>query len=167
MKKGIIVSCGIVASLILSGCGDSQNSSSLDKTTKSQTGKTAQPIKVQNRELQTKVKIQKPTSSPLKTTSSSDLKVLTPSQISRRSNPDYNCNTSGIITASTLTKWIDNWKENRPKGVDGRLIILQAGVTRFDDNKTFLPHNDKDVLTYAIPGVGSCDPSYTRYDGMS
>ena len=92
---------------------------------------------------------------------------LSPDKISMKSEKSYDDNSYGVITASTLTKWLDNWKENRPSSVEGRLIVLQAGAVSFDQNRTFLPHNDSDVLVYAIPGGGSCDPSYMRFDGIS
>ena len=95
------------------------------------------------------------------------VEVMNINDISMKSSKDYNDNNHGVITESTLTKWLDNWKENRPDGVDGRLIVLQAGTVPFDQNRTFLPHNDKDVFVYGIPGGGACDPSYMRHDGIS
>ena len=71
---------------------------------------------------------------------------------------------SGIISAETLTKYIDNWKENRPEGVTGRLIIIQAGAT---SSGKFIKSNGTDVLTYQIPAGGACDPSYMRHDGIA
>jgi 3-mercaptopyruvate sulfurtransferase SseA len=93
--------------------------------------------------------------------------VLEPKAISFKSDRDYNNNSYGVITASTLTKWLDDWKTNKPAGVEGRLVVLQAGTVSFDQNRTFLPHNDSDVLVYGIPGGGACDPSYKRFDGIS
>jgi len=79
--------------------------------------------------------------------------------------PDnYDDKKSGIITAKTLVSYIENWKANKPKGTDGRLIIVQAGAT---SSGKFLSHNDKDVVVYQIPAGGSCDPSYRRHDGMT
>jgi 3-mercaptopyruvate sulfurtransferase SseA len=79
--------------------------------------------------------------------------------------PDsYDAKTSGIISAKTLASYIEDWENNRPDGVTGRLIIFQAGAT--SDNK-FLKHDDKNVLVYQIPEGGACDPSYMRHDGMS
>ncbi len=93
--------------------------------------------------------------------------VLEPKAISFKSDRDYNNNEYGVISASTLTKWLDDWKNNKPAGIDGRLVVLQAGTVSFDQNRTFLPHNDTDVLVYGIPGGGACDPTYLRYDGIS
>jgi len=98
---------------------------------------------------------------------SSNVKVYTPKEISMKSNRDYKDNTYGVITAETLSKWINDWNNTKPEGVEGRLVVLQAGAVGFDNNATFLPHNDQNVFVYAIPGGGSCDPSYMRYDGFS
>lgn len=95
------------------------------------------------------------------------VKIYTPAEISMKSNRDYNQNTYGVITAQTLNKWINDWEHNKPAGVDGRLVVLQAGRVGFDNNATFLPHNDRDVFVYGIPGGGACDPSYMRHDGYS
>ena len=98
---------------------------------------------------------------------STSVVVQKPDEISMKSARSYDENSYGVITASTLTKWLDNWKENRPDSAKGRLIVLQAGKVPFDQNKSYLPHNDTDVLVYGIPGGGACDPSYMRFDGIS
>ncbi len=95
------------------------------------------------------------------------VRVYSPAEISMKSNRDYNDNTYGVITAQTLTKWLDDWEHNKPAGVEGRLVVLQAGTVGFENNATFLPHNDQDVFVYGIPGGGACDPSYVRFDGFS
>jgi len=77
---------------------------------------------------------------------------------------NYDDKKSGIISAKTLVSYIENWKENKPKGTEGRLIIVQAGATSSDK---FLSHDDKNVVVYQIPAGGSCDPSYRRHDGMT
>jgi len=77
---------------------------------------------------------------------------------------NYDQRESGIISAKTLASYIENWKENRPKGVKGKLVVFQAGAT--SDGK-FLQHNDSDVMVYQIPAGGACDPSYMRHDGIS
>jgi hypothetical protein len=69
---------------------------------------------------------------------------------------NYDDSKAGIITAKTLSSYISNWKENRPKGTTGRLIIVQAGAT---SSGKFLKHDDKDVAVYEIPAGGACDPS--------
>jgi len=71
---------------------------------------------------------------------------------------------SGIISANRLSKYIDNWSENRPQGVTGRLVIIQAGAT---SNGKVLKNDGENVLTYKIPAGGACDPSYMRHDGVA
>ena len=161
MKKYLGLSISIV--LALSGCGGSDSSSKIETATKALKSETITTKSVQTKTANESKEIKIPTTS----TVIKSAKVYQPKDISRKSNPDYNCNTSGVITSSTLTKWLDNWSENKPEGVDGRLIVVQAGKTRFDHNRSYLPHNDKDVLVYAIPGAGSCDPSYKRFDGTT
>jgi hypothetical protein len=53
--------------------------------------------------------------------------VNTPQEIAQASADDYNENLNGLITASTLKRWIADWNTNRPAGV-GKLIIFQATV---------------------------------------
>ncbi len=90
--------------------------------------------------------------------------VTTPETTSNTLPADYEKSTSGIISASTLTKFIDDWQNNKPANVEGRLVIIQAGAT---SNGKFLKSNGDDVVTYQIPAGGSCDPSYMRHDGVS
>ena len=71
---------------------------------------------------------------------------------------------SGVISAGTLSKYIEDWSTNRPKEATGRLIIIQAGAT---SKGKFLKANGNDVLTYQIPAGGACDPSYMRHDGVA
>jgi len=71
---------------------------------------------------------------------------------------------SGIITATTLSQYIENWSTNKPKEVTGRLVIIQAGAT---SSGKFIKSNGEDVFTYQIPAGGACDPSYMRHDGVA
>ena len=79
--------------------------------------------------------------------------------------PDnYDAKSAGIISAKTLAHYMDDWENNRPANVTGRLIIFQAGDT--SDHK-FLQHDDKNILVFQIPEGGACDPSYMRHDGIA
>ncbi|PJZ47609.1 sulfurtransferase, partial [Leptospira saintgironsiae] len=53
------------------------------------------------------------------------VQVFETSQLLSVSNDDYNSNTYGLITASTLESWRSNWASNRPSAISGRLIIFQ------------------------------------------
>jgi len=71
---------------------------------------------------------------------------------------------SGLITAETLTSYIDDWKNNKPANVAGRLVIIQAGEA---SGGKFIKSVGSDVVTYKIPAGGACDPSYMRHDGVA
>jgi len=77
---------------------------------------------------------------------------------------NYEKSISGVISANKLSQYIENWSVNKPKGVTGRLVIIQAGAT---SNGKFLKANGEDVVTYKIPAGGACDPSYMRHDGVA
>jgi 3-mercaptopyruvate sulfurtransferase SseA len=164
MQKKVGLSIVTIATaLYFSGCGSSGDGSS---QTKNKTD-------IQPKSLQLKASSSMPQNSlqdakaNLKKCDDTGVKVYSPHEISMKSNCDYADNEHGVITTKRLKSWIENWQKNRPKGVKGRLIILQAGKISFENNASYLPHNDKDVLVYAIPGGGACDPSYTRFDGIS
>ena len=94
--------------------------------------------------------------------------ILTEKDISLKSAKSYDDNSYGVIGTTVLAGWLDDWQANKPAKTEGRLIVLQAGATSFDNNATqYLKHNDTDVLVYGIPAGGACDPSYMRFDGIS
>lgn len=72
-----------------------------------------------------------------------------PAQIAQVSADDYNDNVNGLITGQTLQHWIDDWENNRPAGVNGRLIILQVS-TGPAEREYITPKPMEGVLTYRI-----------------
>ncbi|TGM05163.1 sulfurtransferase [Leptospira jelokensis] len=56
------------------------------------------------------------------------MKVNTASDLVNESNDDYNQNNWGLITASTLNRFISDWQANKPSHITGNLIILQTDV---------------------------------------
>jgi len=52
--------------------------------------------------------------------------INSPAQIAQESADDYNANENGLITGATLKRWKDDWLNERPAGVTGELVILQA-----------------------------------------
>ena len=46
--------------------------------------------------------------------------------IPQESADNYDDNVNGLITGNTLKGWIDDWTANRPEGITGKLVILQA-----------------------------------------
>ncbi|EMK00979.1 MULTISPECIES: sulfurtransferase [unclassified Leptospira] len=53
------------------------------------------------------------------------VQVFGTSQLLSVSDDDYNNNSYGLITASTLEFWRSNWAANHPSVISGRLIIFQ------------------------------------------
>ncbi len=77
------------------------------------------------------------------------IRVNSASEITQISDANYDNNVNGLVTGATLQNWIDDWQNNRPAGITGRLIILQinngpAGT------QYITPKPDQGVLTYSI-----------------
>src|SRR5690554_4301546 len=53
---------------------------------------------------------------------------------------------NGLVTYKTLKGWLDNWDENKPAGIGGKLVIIQqqAGDTGFQ----FIKPNNENTFTY-------------------
>ncbi|MDF3818869.1 rhodanese [Leptospira sp. 96542] len=56
------------------------------------------------------------------------VKVNSAAELAHESNDDYNLNEYGLITPSTLGRWVSNWPANKPRGINGKLVILQNGT---------------------------------------
>ncbi|NPA61774.1 MAG: hypothetical protein GXO06_05770 [Epsilonproteobacteria bacterium] len=96
--------------------------------------------------------------------SSSSGSTITDSGGDTELSDSYKDSKYGIIDYKRLTEYIDDWANSRPEGVDGKLIIIQAGKS---SSGKVLKSNGKDVFTYLIPAGGACNPSYMRFDGLS
>src|SRR5690554_8116008 len=74
------------------------------------------------------------------------IKVNTPAQITNVSKDNYDDNVNGLITHKTLKGWLDNWEANKPKGINGKLVIIQQrkGLT----DAEFINPNNKSTFTY-------------------
>ena len=57
-----------------------------------------------------------------------NIPVNTPAAIAQESADDYEPNVNGLITASTLKRWKDDWANQRPAGITGKLVILQVSA---------------------------------------
>jgi len=62
---------------------------------------------------------------------------------------NYDDNVNGLITGNTLKRWIDNWDANRPAGITGRLVVLQASTGEAGYE---LIASTANVSTYLIDG---------------
>lgn len=78
------------------------------------------------------------------------IKVNAPAQITNMSKDNYDDNVNGLITHKTLKGWLDNWDANKPKGINGKLVIIQQGEGPADAN--FIKPNNKDTFTYVDSG---------------
>jgi len=87
--------------------------------------------------------------------------VHSAAQIAQESDADYNNNVNGLITGATLKNWMTNWAANRPAGITGKLVILQAaagpGVVQY------VKPDGVDVFTYLSP---SSEWIQTRSNGV-
>lgn len=81
--------------------------------------------------------------------------INTPAQIAQESDDNYNNNVNGLITGATLKTWIDDWENNKPAGVEGRLVILDVapinlGNATNPDYRYITPKPQEGVLSYGI-----------------
>lgn len=75
--------------------------------------------------------------------------VNTPAQIAQASADDYDDNINGLISGATLKRWKDDWMNQRPAGITGKLVILQ--LTAGPGGAEYLKPNGTNVFTYLSP----------------
>lgn len=84
------------------------------------------------------------------TTSATALSVSTPAAIAIESDSNYDNNVYGLITGATLKRWKDDWANQRPAGVTGKLVILQ--VSTGEAGYEYFKPNNLSVFTYLAAG---------------
>jgi len=94
-------------------------------------------------------------------TPASQITVNSPARIAQESAADYNSNVNGLITGATLKRWKDDWTNQRPAGITGKLIILQ--VTTGQAAAEFVKPVGSNVVTYLSP---SSEWVQTRSNGV-
>lgn len=84
----------------------------------------------------------------------------TPAEIAQASAEAYDDNVNGLITGATLRRWIGNWERERPPGITGKLVILQAahGPQGF----RYIRPDNVNVFTYVESGWRE-----TRFNGVT
>jgi 3-mercaptopyruvate sulfurtransferase SseA len=111
-----------------------------------------------------------------------NIPVNTPAAIAQESDDNYDLNVNGLITESTLKRWKDDWLNQRPAGITGKLVILQvsagpAPVAAVEDDPLttdietkaavpgaeYIKDNGINVFTYLSP---SSDWVQTRSNGV-
>lgn len=95
-----------------------------------------------------------------------------PADITNVSADDYNNNVNGLITGKTLKRWKDDWLNQRPAGITGKLVILQvtAGETvstgtppAITGQYSYFQSNNLNVFTYL---AASAEWVKTRSNGV-
>lgn len=78
--------------------------------------------------------------------------VHSPADITDVSATDYNTNVNGLITGATLKRWKDDWINQRPAGITGKLVILEvtAGETGYET--IVPPAGSLNVFSYLAAG---------------
>lgn len=89
------------------------------------------------------------------------IKVNTPADLTSESASDYNSNVYGLITGATLKRWKDDWLNQRPAGIAGKLVILQ--VTAGETGYAYFQSNNLNVFTYL---AASAEWVMTRSNGV-
>lgn len=87
--------------------------------------------------------------------------INSPEQIAQESDANYDNNANGIITGTTLKRWITNWSANRPAGITGKLVIIQ--VTAGPAGAEYIKGDGTNVVTYLAP---SAEWIQTRVNGV-
>lgn len=92
-----------------------------------------------------------------------NLEVKTPAQLIARSAADIDENQSGLVSAATVKAWVDDWEQNRPENIEGRLFIMQFGTAMSgDDPNKYIKSIGETVITLDGSGI-----SGLRNDGVS
>lgn len=73
-----------------------------------------------------------------------------PADITNVSAGNYDDNVNGLITGATLKRWKDDWINQRPSGITGKLVILE--VTTGEVNAAAVPPYN---YAYIVPPAGS------------
>lgn len=87
--------------------------------------------------------------------------INTPAQIAQVSADDYDQNINGLISGATLKRWKDDWINQRPAGITGKLVILQ--VSAGPAGAEYVKPNGTNVFTYLSP---SSEWIQTRSNGV-
>ena len=98
------------------------------------------------------------------------IRISSAADIAQTSADDYNDNVSGVITGATLKRWKDDWLNERPAGITGKLVILQvsdgsnpAVLPPAPNPALYVKPNGTNVVTYLAP---SAEWVQTRSNGV-
>lgn len=93
------------------------------------------------------------------------VKVQTPADLTNVSAENVDDNQSGLVSANTVYNWVNDWENNRPEHITGRLVIIQVGTAMSGESPyKYIKHNGDSVMTF---DSSCCNFSETRNDGVS
>ncbi|WP_167884116.1 sulfurtransferase [Leptospira idonii] len=93
------------------------------------------------------------------------LKVNTAEELASESADNYADNRYGLITASTLERWVNNWDTEKPEGISRKLVILQI-QTGGTASGRYVPQNtQKGVYTFLVTDA-TTSFAQTRNNGL-
>lgn len=93
-----------------------------------------------------------------------ELRVSTIEELTDKSAPDYGDNEHGIISGGRLKRWINDWENERPDGIEGRLVIIQVVPSNVTTSLHLTPKPDSGVVTHLI---NSSEFNVARNNGLS
>jgi 3-mercaptopyruvate sulfurtransferase SseA len=79
--------------------------------------------------------------------------VATAADLPDRSAPDYGDNHHGVISGGRLAHWYSNWAQNRPTGIEGRLILLQLVPPGVTSSLVPIAKEQDGVFVYLVPAA--------------
>lgn len=88
-------------------------------------------------------------------------KSNSPAEIATASAANYDDNVSGLITGKTLKRWKDDWTNQRPAGITGKLVILQ--VTPGEAGFEYIKTNGQNAFSYL---AATAEWTMTRSNGV-
>jgi 3-mercaptopyruvate sulfurtransferase SseA len=74
--------------------------------------------------------------------------INSPAEIAQESADNYDNNNNGLITGATLKRWKDDWLNERPAGIIGKLVILQVAAGAAGTE--YIADNGMNVFTYQV-----------------
>ncbi len=87
--------------------------------------------------------------------------VNSPAALAQVSADNYDDNVNGLITGATLKRWKSDWARERPPGITGKLVILQASTG--PAGAEYIKPDGTQVLSYLSP---SSEWIQTRNNGV-
>lgn len=92
------------------------------------------------------------------------LHVSTIEELTDKSSPDYGDNEHGVISGGRLKRWINDWENERPAGIEGRLVIIQVVPSNVTTSLHLAANEAEGVFVHLI---NSNEFNTARNNGLS